>query len=496
MEQIAVSIIVPVYNTQAYLKKCVDSILSQTFQNFELILVDDGSTDNSPGICDRYQNRDSRVRVLHKENGGPCAARNLGLELAQGKYICFVDSDDYIEPVLLDKTVAVMEQQVDWCGFGMVKEDREGNFLDSVAFIPREYTVGNEESRMEFLLKNLLNYRTGWELWNHVFRGDIIRQHRLRFKGERVAFAEDLLFSFEYWQYANSCVILKDLLYHYVQHSHSLMWKSQFRNVLPEVHEMALNAHEAVRKAGHEKIREDFAILYHHFMEWHARPYAEQKGLEWVAGELAALGGNPYLPKDADAAKLCFQRLLSKYGKYSGFVTAAIVIRSSENIPEAAACIDNLRNQTLQKLDILLITPSNIQLEGLGIGARQCVCPDMQPDNIMKTAFTHAWGEYLYFADCAEPAVPHFLEIMSDVMKYNDCSTAIASSWTSVVDVNSSPARYQFRKYMKEHEIVRYKVLFRAELLESSGLAFMDDLQRYSTELILSGHIIFFELEK
>lgn len=91
-----ISIIVPVYNVEKYLNKCVDSILNQTFKEFELILVDDGSPDNSGAICDQYAEKDSRVRVIHKENGGLSSARNAGIEVAEGKYIGFIDSDDYI----------------------------------------------------------------------------------------------------------------------------------------------------------------------------------------------------------------------------------------------------------------------------------------------------------------------------------------------------------------------------------------------------------------
>ena len=94
---IKISIIVPVYNVEKYLRKCIDSILNQTFRDFELILVDDGSTDSSGKICDEYSLKDSRIKVIHKENGGQSSARNMGLDVAQGEYIGFVDSDDWIE---------------------------------------------------------------------------------------------------------------------------------------------------------------------------------------------------------------------------------------------------------------------------------------------------------------------------------------------------------------------------------------------------------------
>ena len=95
------SVIVPVYNTEKYLRECLDSILAQAFTDFEFILVNDGSTDKSGDICDAYGQVDSRVRVIHQENGGVTAARKRGVEVAEGEYISFIDSDDWIEPDML-----------------------------------------------------------------------------------------------------------------------------------------------------------------------------------------------------------------------------------------------------------------------------------------------------------------------------------------------------------------------------------------------------------
>lgn len=99
MDTQKISVIVPVYNVEKYLSRCIDSIISQTFSDFELILVDDGSTDSSGKICDEYGKKDGRVKVIHKRNGGLSSARNCGLENAKGNYICFVDSDDWISSV-------------------------------------------------------------------------------------------------------------------------------------------------------------------------------------------------------------------------------------------------------------------------------------------------------------------------------------------------------------------------------------------------------------
>ena len=100
-----ISIVVPIYNVEKYLKKCVESILNQTYKNFELILVDDGSPDRCGEICEDLKKKDLRIRVIHKENGGLSSARNAGIDVAKGEYIGFVDSDDYIEPFMYEKLV-------------------------------------------------------------------------------------------------------------------------------------------------------------------------------------------------------------------------------------------------------------------------------------------------------------------------------------------------------------------------------------------------------
>lgn len=115
-----VSIIVPVYKAEPYIRKCIDSILSQTFTNFELLLIDDGSPDNCGKICDEYAELDTRVHVFHKENGGVSAARNLGLDHAKGDYVCFIDSDDWIDPDMLETLIGwEQKKQTDLLFFGL-----------------------------------------------------------------------------------------------------------------------------------------------------------------------------------------------------------------------------------------------------------------------------------------------------------------------------------------------------------------------------------------
>ena len=493
MDQVTVSIIVPVYNTQAYLAKCVDSILAQTFEDFELILVDDGSSDKSPEICDSYQSKDQRVKVIHKANGGPCSARNVGLEKAIGKYIYFVDSDDYIETVLLEKTVAIMEDQnSDWCCFGMVKEDSAGNAIEKVVFLPREITVQNEDERMRFLLKYLLNYRIGWEQCTHIFRGDIIRENRLFFEGDRAAFGEDLLFAFKYWLYAKSCTVIKDILYHYVQHENSLMWQSQFRNVLPEVHTLAKCAYNSVVNAGIGAIREDFAIIYGHLLEWHARPYVSQKGIQWVNTEIQKLTKERFFAADVSDPQKFYRDLVKRYGKDSGFVTVAIDTMSETGISRITECVETLLGQTLQKLDILILSSHKWELPVKDSRIRWFVRENPAPDQIVRAFFENSYGEFIYFMNPESRIGDGDFERLSAVLKYNECGTVIVTEDThDFFALDSLYDRRRLRDDIRASRIDWHKAMFRSDLLENSGLSCMDNLEEYTVDVLLSGHTLF-----
>ena len=150
-----ISIIVPVYKVEKYLKKCVDSILAQTFSDFELILVDDGSPDNSGRICDDYAKKDARVRVVHKQNGGLSSARNAGIEVAKGKYLGFVDSDDYIAEdmyELLYKAIIKEEADLSICGIYDVYEGKDPIIKPTI-----KKTVTAEEALLLILQGNIIS---------------------------------------------------------------------------------------------------------------------------------------------------------------------------------------------------------------------------------------------------------------------------------------------------------------------------------------------------
>lgn len=164
------SIIVPVYNVKSYLKKCVESIINQTYTNLQIILVDDGSTDGSQDICDEFAQRDSRIVVIHKENGGLSTARNVGMDRAKGAYIAFVDSDDWLEPNMYEALISQLEKHeadIVACSFYECKGDEKKAVGDSKNI----RVIDTEEI---FINKNQLRFL----VWNKVFRRSFVEEMR------------------------------------------------------------------------------------------------------------------------------------------------------------------------------------------------------------------------------------------------------------------------------------------------------------------------------
>lgn len=215
-----VSIIVPVYNTEKYLRQCVDSILNQSFKDFELLLVDDGSKDASGTICDDYAAHDDRVRVWHQENQGVSVARNVGLEHAQGEWIYFPDSDDIIVENAFETMIKMVSDSVDYviCGYEVYDED--GNCTYAITE-RNQRVITREDALMEMFAPT--DYRYQGYLWNKLFRASIIKDNNLRFvKG--IKFNEDRLYDVEYLCRIKGNVAYSTTpVYHYIERSNSAM---------------------------------------------------------------------------------------------------------------------------------------------------------------------------------------------------------------------------------------------------------------------------------
>ena len=224
-----ISVIVPVYNVEEYIRECIESVLNQTFEDYELILVDDGSPDRCGLICDEYAKRDKRIRVIHKENSGVSNARNAGLDAACGKYVYFMDSDDYIVPDLLEKAVNHMETGLDMLVFNFWEKHENGEELPNIFPEYGEFSIHTSEERLAFLKYKLLAYKINWAPWNRVFVREIIEKNHLRFEDYRKIIAEDLYFSFCYCAHISNILVIEDRLYIYRLRGNSLMASQKTR---------------------------------------------------------------------------------------------------------------------------------------------------------------------------------------------------------------------------------------------------------------------------
>lgn len=225
-----VTVVLPIYNVEKQLKCCVDSVLGQSYHNLEVILVDDGSPDSCPVVCDEYDKKDSRIKVIHKQNAGLGMARNTGIDYATGEYICFFDSDDFISSDTIEKCVAaILETSADLVVFGHDNVNADGEVLSSVIpSTPKQVFEGEE------ILKKLLpmslspDIKTGeeWNLllsaWNKLYSLDLIRQCGWRFVSEREIISEDFYSLTEFYGYARKVCIVPCVFYHYRVNESSL----------------------------------------------------------------------------------------------------------------------------------------------------------------------------------------------------------------------------------------------------------------------------------
>lgn len=237
-----ISIIVPVYKVEKYINECIDSILAQTFKDFELILIDDGSPDRSGEICDEYAGKDKRIKVIHKKNEGVSIARNTGIELAKGKWIYFVDSDDWIESDLLDCFINNLSEKTDLYFIGFTAETATSRTM-TVVF--DDMAFDNKETAIKYIYE-----KNGFGVtWNKLFSSKIIKESNIRFNVKLNSY-EDELFTLDYCKYVNNIKTISYSGYHYKYVGSGL----SRRLLLPEERmHTALLLYKAMIKISNEK---------------------------------------------------------------------------------------------------------------------------------------------------------------------------------------------------------------------------------------------------
>lgn len=262
MDKFSISIIIPVYNAEQYIERCIASILCQDFDSYEVILVDDGSTDASSLICDRYSSTDARFRVLHKANAGVSAARNDGVNLAQGEYLMFVDSDDELLPGALSAMYAdASGADICFGGFERVSAGVAMTFLQSVSAVYKQRSI------QEFLDLQMAPYYELFDSpWAKLFRRKFVERNGLKFD-ERLSYAEDKIFVFNALVRAGVVSSVSSAVYRYYMNPGTLSRNldtdrhiSQLLELLPIYREVILRLKEkyplseAVRRLYHDDL--------------------------------------------------------------------------------------------------------------------------------------------------------------------------------------------------------------------------------------------------
>lgn len=230
MQDGLVTIVLPIYNVEKYLDRCINSIVNQTYKRLEIILVDDGSTDKSPQKCEEWAKKDERIKVIHKINAGLGCARNTGIEHAAGEYICFFDSDDYIERTTIEKVYGLINREkADIAVFGFTTVDKNGKVTEKIIPNTASTIYKGEDVVMEFL-PNLISWNpdTGeatnlrMSAWSAMYSMNLIRKNLWCFVSERDIISEDVYSLLDLYQKVKTVVVIPEPFYFYCENEQSL----------------------------------------------------------------------------------------------------------------------------------------------------------------------------------------------------------------------------------------------------------------------------------
>ena len=270
-----ISVIVPIYNADKYLHRCIKRILAQDYTDFELLLIDDGSTDNSGTICDEYAIKDNRIRVFHKENGGVSSARNWGLDNAIGEYIMFVDSDDYMLPGMLEVMLSTLEsKKTDLVVCGTTETG--GGYWRPIADV--DYSINQlKENFVSLLHTELLS-----PPWNKIYKKEIIGSNRFC---EDISFGEDLLFNIQYLEKCENISFIKESpFYHEKENENSLVVKFN-RNRLLDIEKVwvVVDRFSEDKEGLYSKYLRDLTVYIRQLLKTKQYLWSEKKNIleEW-----------------------------------------------------------------------------------------------------------------------------------------------------------------------------------------------------------------------
>ena len=428
-----VSVIIPVYNAEPYLRQCLDSLLAQTMTELEILCVDDGSTDGSPDILREYENRDPRVRVLRQERQNAGAARNNGLAEAGGEYLVFLDADDFFEPELLEKQVKLCETfraDIGLCGADQF-DVRTGLFSELVDFLKLD-GLGEVPGAMSPAAENIYQITTP-SVWNKIFRADFIREHGLSFQS--IPRANDLYFTMAALAEANTVAFREDVLVHY-----RVGVETSLQTTCEEHPDGFLRALLAVRErltetGRYERLERSFIQSLIENSRYNlARLTDHPEAFQRVGRELTGL-----LPEIGFRRSLLLRewpwndlRRLLRGERPT--ISIVVPVYNAERF--LRPCLDSLVSQTMEKIEIVCVDDASTD-GSLGI------LEEYEQEDLRLTLIRHeknqrenaarkhgaeiASGEYILFVDSDDTLEPRACEILSremaerrvDILQFN-----------------------------------------------------------------------------
>lgn len=454
-----ISVIIPVYNVEKYLVRCIESICGQTYRNLEIILVDDGSTDSSGDICDNYAQKDDRIHVIHKTNGGLSDARNTGLEMARGSYISFVDSDDYIAKNMYENLMECIKKyqtRMAVCGFWAV--DDEGNLFEGKSSTALSDGCYTNEKFME-----MASYSEGWNfivVWNKLYSRDII--DKIRFPVGKIH--EDQYIFYDLVLACDNISVTAEKLYYYRQRNQSItndiysvkrldeveailqqckfFERNQNRNAFIRTERRAfMFLEEGLVKLLDEYSKQRVKEIVNEYRKIYlnVRNIEEYSAEEQVRRFALVLGVNYYIKNIEKIQKR--QSILYQFiarGKSMGKLVS-IVIPAYNVEKYIAICLESLVNQTYKNLEIIVI-------DDMSTDRTIEICETYQKkDSRIKILYQNhggaakarnlgieeASGYYLMFLDSDDYMNLRIVEVLLNQLEKNNADMAV-SSYTEV----------------------------------------------------------------
>ena len=247
-----VSVIIPIYNMEVYLNRSVSSVVSQSYEDMEILLIDDGSTDKSGQMCDEWSTKDNRIRVIHRQNQGLGATRNFGIHEACGEYVSFLDADDWYDKNAIETMVRVMERTKCDCVTGnmrLVYEDGNPDENKIWNIEEEEYFFHSDEERLKYIVEELCNYRVSWESHTYMYRREFLLRNAIKCHEKKNLIAEDLYFAIQAASRISHICKIPHILYNYWQRKDSMLREKDIEKRFLDVYEVTKLLEAAFRKS-------------------------------------------------------------------------------------------------------------------------------------------------------------------------------------------------------------------------------------------------------